>query len=49
MVQPIYAVFCVPPGQEVVVMESVPPLDAAPTVTLAAAVVDPDASFAVKV
>jgi hypothetical protein len=46
IVQPAYAVFCVPPGQLVVVMESGPPVEV--RVTLAEAVTDPAALVAVK-
>jgi hypothetical protein len=47
IVQPAYAVFCVPPGHVVVVIESVPP-DAV-TVTVAVAVAVPTAFAAVSV
>jgi hypothetical protein len=46
IVQPVYEAFCVPPGQEVVVMDS-GPLDEV-TVTFAVAVAEPAALVAVK-
>ncbi len=46
IVQPAYAVFCVPPGQLVVVIDSGPPVDV--SVTVAEAVTDPAALVAVK-
>lgn len=47
MVHPAYAAPCVPPGQDVVVIDNAPP-DAV-TVTLAVAVLDPAALVAVSV
>jgi len=47
MVQPAYALPCVPPGHEVVAIANGPP--AAVTVTFAVAVVEPDALVAVSV
>ena len=44
--QPAYAVFCVPPGQLVVVIFSAPPVDV--SVTIAEAVTDPAALVAVR-
>lgn len=48
MVHPAYALFCVPPGQEVVVIFSGPP-EAAVTVTAAVAVAEPAVLVAVSV
>ena len=47
MVQPAYAVPCVPPGQEVVTIANEPP--GPTTVILAVEVFEPEASVAVSV
>jgi hypothetical protein len=48
MVQPAYAALCVPPGHEMVVIDSAPPDDVV-TVTFAVDVTDPVELVAVRV